>query len=92
MQTLNLTRFLCASKISYCSDIFLRQAPRRPSHFKINDVKRAVAAARKAGLNPTAIEVDPSGRIRVTTSKSSEAHGGDLDAWMDKRQKDARTA
>jgi hypothetical protein len=61
--------------------------------FKDRDVQRVIKAARSAGLDPVAVEVDPkTGRIKVTTGKPSEAHGGDLDKWMAKRGKDARPA
>jgi hypothetical protein len=46
---------------------------RGPSSFKVNDVKRAVIAARKSGLVPTAIEVDANGKISVIVGRSSKA-------------------
>jgi hypothetical protein len=61
--------------------------------FKDRDVQRLVKAARSAGLDPMDVEVDlKNSRIKVIgrRGEASEAHGGDLDAWM--RQKDARPA
>ncbi len=45
---------------------------RRPSLFRLNDWKRAVRAARNAGLDPTAVEVDRDGTIRVILAKKGE--------------------
>ena len=45
--------------------------------FKDRDVQRLVKAARAAGLNPTAIEVDiKAARIKVFSGKSDDV-GGD---------------
>jgi hypothetical protein len=46
---------------------------RGPSTFKINDVTRAITAARKAGLNPVAVEVASDGRIKVIGGRSGDA-------------------
>jgi Tfp pilus assembly PilM family ATPase len=46
--------------------------------FRDRDVRRLVKAARAAGLNPTAIEVDiKASRIRVIDSKHDEAMSHD---------------
>ena len=54
----------------------------RETKFKVRDVRRLVEAARAAGLNPTAVEVDVKGRIRVITGKLEYA-GNDLDKWLE---------
>jgi hypothetical protein len=42
--------------------------------FKDRDVQRVIKAARSAGLDPVAVEVDPkTGRIKVTGSKGEAA-------------------
>ena len=45
--------------------------------FKDRDVQRVIKAARSAGLDPVAVEVDPkTGRIRVISSKAAVASNG----------------
>jgi Tfp pilus assembly PilM family ATPase len=50
----------------------------RETKFKV----RLVEAARAAGLNPRAVEVDVNGCIRVISGKREDA-GGDLDKWLE---------
>jgi hypothetical protein len=54
----------------------------RETKFKVRDVRRLVEAARAAELNPTAVEVDVKGCIRVITGKPEHA-GNDLDKWIE---------
>ena len=57
--------------------------------FKDRDVQRVIKAARSAGLDPAAVEVDPhSGRIKVHTREASEpvASGNPWDRVKDKKQ------
>jgi hypothetical protein len=55
---------------------------RQPNAFKERDVRRLIKAARAAGINPTAIEVNVrAGLIRVISGKSDET-GSDLDKWL----------
>ena len=55
--------------------------------FRDRDVRRLVKAARAAGLNPTAIEVDiKASRIRVIDSKHDEAMSHDLDRWLEEHR------
>jgi hypothetical protein len=58
------------------------QVANMPHKFRDRDVKRVIRAARAAGLEPVAVEVDPlSGRITVTTSKSSVSSSSDSNPW-----------
>lgn len=41
--------------------------------FKLNDVARAIRAARSAGVENPVIEVDPDGRIRIDCSGKANA-------------------
>jgi Tfp pilus assembly PilM family ATPase len=54
----------------------------RETKFKVRDVRRLVEAARAAGLNPTAVEVDVKGCIRVISGKREDA-GSNLDKWLE---------
>jgi hypothetical protein len=46
-----------------------------PLKFKDRDVQRVIRAARSAGLNPTAVRVDPrTGMITVLTGKTEASH------------------
>jgi Tfp pilus assembly PilM family ATPase len=57
--------------------------------FKDRDVQRLVKAARAAGLNPTAIEVDiKAARIKVFSGKSDDV-GGDLDKWLEEHHRES---
>jgi hypothetical protein len=54
--------------------------------FRDRDVRRLVKAARAAGLNPMAIEVDiKASRIRVIDSKHDEAMSP-LDRWVEEHR------
>jgi hypothetical protein len=58
--------------------------------FRDRDIKRVVKAARAAGLNPDAIEVDTAtGKIKVFSGRGG-GNGGDtssdLDQWLDKHR------
>lgn len=45
----------------------------RPHKFLDRDVRRVIKAARAAGLDPAAVEVDPNtGKIKVHTREASE--------------------
>ena len=53
--------------------------------FKDRDVRRLIKAARAAGINPTAVEINvKAGLIRVISGKTDDA-GNDLDKWLEKR-------
>jgi len=59
--------------------------------FKDRDVQRVIKAARSAGLDPAAVEVDPhTGKIKVMSKSEPPSSGSDLDNWL--RKKDARQA
>jgi hypothetical protein len=59
---------------------------REPRRFKDGDVRRLIKAARAAGINPTAVEVDfKAGCIRVISGKS-DAVGRDLDRWLEEHR------
>jgi hypothetical protein len=76
-------------------------APSPPSgrgrnFFKQRDVTRAVRSARAAGLAIGGVEVVTKEgiTIRIVSKNTAEHAGGDndLDAWIAKREKDARPA
>ena len=51
-----------------------------PHKFKDRDVQRVIKAARSAGLDPAAVEVDPNtGKIKVMGKLEPPPSGGDLD-------------
>jgi hypothetical protein len=52
---------------------------------------KAMRSAKAAGLEIGGVEVAPDGTIRVL-SKDATLHGSDLDAWLAKREGDARSA
>jgi Tfp pilus assembly PilM family ATPase len=57
-------------------------SPKARVAFKDRDVPRLIKAARAAGINPTAVEVDvKAGLIRVISGKSDDT-GSDLDKWL----------
>jgi len=58
-------------------------SPKARAAFKHRDVRRLIKAVRAEGLNPTAVEVDVKGCIRVITGKPEHA-GNDLDKWIEK--------
>jgi len=64
--------------------------------FKQRDVTRAVRSARAAGLSIGGLEVvtKDGTTIRILPKNTAEHSGGDndLDAWIAKREKDARPA
>ena len=64
--------------------------------FKQSDVTRAVRSARAAGLAIGGVEVVTKEgiTIRIVSKNTAEHAGGDndLDAWIAKREKDARPA
>jgi hypothetical protein len=62
--------------------------------FKQRDVTRALRGAEAAGLPIGAVEVSQDGTIRILPKNAAEHAGGDndLDAWIAKREKDARPA
>jgi hypothetical protein len=66
------------------------------SFFKQRDVTRAVRSARAAGLAVDGVEVvtKDGTTIRILSKDTAEHAGGDndLDAWIAKREKDARPA
>jgi hypothetical protein len=47
--------------------------PRGPQTFKQADVTRLIRAARAAGIEVLRIEIDPSGRIVITTTAGGGA-------------------
>jgi hypothetical protein len=58
-------------------------AGRRP--FKQHDVTRALRAATAAGLNVTAVEIDPAtGKITIKTGELETAERSALDGWLGK--------
>jgi hypothetical protein len=65
--------------------------PRGPSTFKFCDLSRALRAAKQAG-----VEVDveiTKGKMTVVTKQGDDSRAtGDLDQWVAKRGKDARSA
>jgi len=67
---------------------------RRRNRFRQRDVTRALRGAKAAGLPIGAVEVNQDGTIRILPKTAAEHAGGDndLDAWIDKREKDARPA
>lgn len=58
---------------------------KRPT-FRQSDVTRAVAAARKAGLEVTKVELDTTeGRIMLTVVRPEKVTpGNELDSWLDR--------
>jgi hypothetical protein len=65
---------------------------RGPARFKRTEATRAVRATLAAGLPVERVEVDPgTGRISVIVGKPGAAVD-DLDAWLARREKDARPA
>ena len=48
---------------------------RRRTYFKKIDIKRAVMAAKEAGIDVAAIELSPDGKIRLTTLASHQLGG-----------------
>jgi hypothetical protein len=56
---------------------------RRPCSFRESDVKRAIRAARSAGIEIARVEIDPStGRIIVIAdAPGAAAEISDLDQW-----------
>jgi hypothetical protein len=66
----------------------------RPHSFKDSDIQRIVKAARRAGLDPKAVQVDLKNQIikviggELPTEKTED----DLDRWMAKRANDASVA
>jgi hypothetical protein len=63
---------------------------RRPSTVRKADVTRALEAARAAGMDVAAVEIDVvKGKITVVTTSGSSAKIADLDKWM---AEDARSA
>jgi hypothetical protein len=68
---------------------------RGPARFKKTETTRVVRAALAAGLPVERVEVDPqTGRISVIVGKPGAAPADidDLDAWLARREKDARPA
>jgi hypothetical protein len=67
---------------------------RRRNRFRLRDVTRALRGAEAAGLPIGAVEVSQDGTIRILPKNTAEHAGSDndLDAWIAKRQKDARPA
>lgn len=67
---------------------------RRRNRFRLRDVTRALRGAEAAGLPIGAVEVSQDGTIRILPKNTAEHAGGDndLDAWIAKREKDARPA
>ncbi len=66
------------------------KAPRGRSRFRESDVKRAIKAAKAAGVEVGRIEIAPDGRIVVTAlDKSVEGAKNDqtneLDDWLKRR-------
>jgi hypothetical protein len=60
----------------------------KPHAFKDSDVQRVIRAARSAGLNPTAVEVDPkTGKIKVTSDSTGDAGAGAEAAWDEATKK-----
>ena len=54
-----------------------------PHKFKDRDVQRVIKAARSAGLDPAAVEVDPNtGKIKVMGKLEPPPSGSDLDNWL----------
>ena len=54
------------------------------SNFKQNDITRALRAARAAGLEVAGYEIDPTGKIIVTTRTAGgeQKPETDLDKWI----------
>jgi len=59
--------------------------PELPKPFKQNDLKRAINAAKGAGLEVKQVEIDPAtGRIIITTTagEASQTSTSPLDNWL----------
>ena len=59
--------------------------PERPKTFRQSDLKRAISAAKGAGLEVKHIEIDPAtGRIIITTTagSSTQSSSNPLDNWL----------
>jgi hypothetical protein len=68
---------------------------RRPRDqlFTKNDVTRAFKAAQAAGIQSPRVEISPNGTICIIPGETPEAADiDDLDAWLARREKDARPA
>ena len=58
---------------------------KRPSTFRQSDLKRALCAAKGAGLDVKHVEIDPAtGKIIITTTAgtASQTSGSSLDNWL----------
>jgi hypothetical protein len=59
--------------------------PKRPTTFRQSDLKRALSAAKGAGLDVKHVEIDPAtGRIIITTTAgtTSQTSATSLDNWL----------
>jgi hypothetical protein len=67
---------------------------RRPRDqlFTKNDVTRAFKAAQAAGVPNPRVEIDRTGKITIISGETPPADIDDLDAWLARREKDARPA
>ena len=51
--------------------------------FRLTEVKRAIKAARDAGLNVSGFWINPQGEIHVETAKAqAQDSAADLDRWL----------
>jgi hypothetical protein len=57
----------------------------RTPTFKKIDIKRAVTAVQAAGLQVLGVEIDPTGKITITTAVSDIERTPPLDKWMTNR-------
>jgi hypothetical protein len=58
---------------------------KRPTTFRQSDLKRAISAAKRAGLEVKHVEIDPaSGRITITTTAGTDKQFSStpLDDWL----------
>jgi hypothetical protein len=68
--------------------------PRRPRDqlFRKSDLVRAIRAAQTAGVPNPRVTIDRFGTISIIPGETPPADIDDLDAWLARREKDARPA
>jgi len=59
--------------------------PRRPAAFRQADLKRALQAAKAAGLQVSRIEIEPTGKIMIFIGTHGTVAEAPLDQWMANR-------
>ena len=73
--------------------VIVERRKRSPLVFKETDVKRAIRACRKGGVDVGGVEVDPkTGVIRILDKTGQSVTTNPLDDWIAKKVKDARQA